>query len=156
MTPHHVNSKEHMLSEADIMLVTAHDLKHLAKTLWSKASAEIKKAMSPERVLYNYALAQWNSPHAIRLREGNTLALVIPKTKDSATVLLHNADKMRNLPDNLAKMYEAAHKMGYRSVRGPLSRKEHGSDIFVGIVKKLGTEHDWKVVVGADFIEVDF
>jgi hypothetical protein len=156
MTPHHVDSHEHMLSESDIMLVTAHDLKHTAKELWEKASPEIQEAMTPERVLYNYAMTQWNNPGVIRLREGNTLAVIVPETKSAAIVLLHNADKMRNLSTNFFKMYEAAHKMGYRKVRGPLTRKEHGNDIFVSIVKKLGVEHDWSVTTTKDSIEVAF
>lgn len=155
MTPHHVDSKQHRLSEADIMLVTAHDMKHLAKALWDKANPEIKKAMSPERVLYNYSMIQWNHPGVIRLREGNTLMLLLPKTADSATMLLLNADMLWNLTSNLDKLGEAAKKMGYKTLSSPRSPSEHGHDAFIDTIKQLEKTRDIKISVKAGSIEVE-
>jgi len=151
MKLHHVDSKQTMLSVQDILMVTAHDLKYAAQDAYKKAGSP--EGVSPERVLYAVFMSMLQQPSFIRVREGNTIALLVPQTETSAMLLMYNADKLFRLENNLTSILKAAYKMGYRKVWGPLARKEHGNDqirkMYKEGAKKLGvkvTMDDRKVV----------
>ena len=154
MNLHHVDSKQTMLSVEDILMVTAHDLKKAAQDMYKKAGSP--EGVSPERVLYTVFVKLNQQPNFIRLREGNTLALLVPETKTSAMLFLYNADKLSRLQDNFTKLAQAAAKMGYRKVWGPLARDEHGNDKMRDIYKSLESNPNFKTTMTKDRVELEF
>lgn len=151
---HHVDSKEHMLSESDILLVTAHDLKITARKAYKEAGSP--PSMSPERVLYTVMGATLLEPGVLKIREGNTLFGVVPMTENSAVCLMYNADTLERTKDNLTEICRALNKMGYDRLMGPLAVGEIGHGKVVDIYKQVAKENGWKLRLTPDQVEVEF
>lgn len=134
-------------------MVTAHDLKKSAEKAYKQAGSPA--GVSPERVLYTVFVNLNKQPNFIRVREGNTLALLVPETETSAIFLMYNADKLSNLKDNLIKLLYAASKMGYKKVWGPLAPEEYGNDMVQKIYKQLEQDTRIKVNLFADKVEAE-
>lgn len=112
MNLHHVNSKETMLSAEDILLVSVHDHKEIAKKYYEQAGSP--QDISPERVFYTVLIKIMSFPFVIRVREGNTLFCFIPMSNDGvATALMFDADVPKNTIRNCVESFNAARKMGF-------------------------------------------
>ena len=129
MKPHHVNSKQHMLSNNDILLVAAHDHPEAAKQAYEKANRPAQA--TPELLLYTIFDQLFVQPNVIRLREGNTLFVLLPTGKDSAFLLFFDADTPNNTVNNICQFGGAAQKMGYRKVFGKAD-----NPIIIKLIKK--------------------
>lgn len=138
MTPHHVDSREHKLSEADILIVTAHDLKHAAATFYKKYGSP--KGITPERV-YAHMLAQlWSNPRCIRVREGNTLFRLTPVRQATGVVYMYNADVLSQMQQNMVKCLSAARAMGYKNLIIPTDPKTPGNARVLLAARRAATE----------------
>jgi len=114
MKPHHVNSKQHMLSNNDILLVAAHDHPEVAEQAYKKAGSPPQA--TPELLLYTIFNQLFVQPNVIRLREGNTLATLTPAENEEALFLMFDADSPNNTVNNIAQCIEAARKMGFKKL----------------------------------------
>jgi hypothetical protein len=142
MTPHHVDSKQHKLSESDILMVTAHDMKHSALAFYKKHGSP--KGISPERV-YTHFLAQlWASPKCLRVREGNTLFRLTPSSKTAGVVYMYNADTLSQTGHNMALCIQAARKMGYKTLSIPTDHKAPGNARVLLAARRAATEAEAK------------
>ena len=132
MTIRHVDSKEHMLSENDIILVAVHDHPAGAKQIWEKMKKP--KGVSPERALYSVWCRAAASPAVLRLREGNTmLAVMGSKDADPSTVevVMFDADVPARSIGNMATVMNALRKQGIKRV------KAHGLNDYAKTAAKL-------------------
>jgi hypothetical protein len=120
MTVHHVNSKHHMLSNKDIILVSAHDHLHSAKNLYKKAGSPSQ--VTPE--LFQTALFQkiFDAPNVIRLREGNTL-FGIMQDHGKMVCMMFDADTVNNSVKNISTAIKAAKKMGFKTLEVPVENE---------------------------------
>lgn len=151
---HHVDSKEHMLSETDILLVTAHDLRRLARKFYEKYNRP--KDMTPERVLYNVLVALMQQQGIIRLREGNTMFGLLPVTEEDTYVVMANADTLDNLLDNLDTLGTAVREMGFKRMFATLEAGEVGHGKAVEVFKAAARRRKSKLQVTKDYIVVEF
>jgi len=118
MKLHHVDSKQTMLSVQDILMVTAHESKDEAIGVYKHAGSP--KDVTPERVLYTTFIKLQQRPDFVRIREGNTIALIVPASKIMCIMIIFNADKHNRFKNNLVQILKAAHKMGWKRMSGPL------------------------------------
>jgi hypothetical protein len=115
MTPHHVNSKQHMLSNNDILLVSAHDHPESAEKAYKKAGSPAQA--TPELLMYTIFNQLFVQPNVIRLREGNTLFTLTPGEKETV-MLMFDADTPGNTVNNIAEFFKASQKMGFKKLIG--------------------------------------
>lgn len=116
MAVHHVNSKLHMLSNNDILIVAAHDHLDQAKQHYKDAGSPAQ--ITPELLMYGIFEKLFAAPHSLRLREGNTLFALQPGTK-GAMMFMFDADTPNNTVRNMATACEAARKMGFKKLVFP-------------------------------------
>jgi hypothetical protein len=151
MTPHHVNSKQHMLSNNDILLVAAHDHPKSAKENYKQAGSP--EQATPELLLFTIFNALFTQPSAIRLREGNTL-FIISAGEKGALFLMMDADTPNNTINNIATTFKAAQKMGFKKLVAPAENdlsKKMGRRAFEKI-KKAGDRY----IVNGELVTVEF
>jgi hypothetical protein len=152
MKIHHVDSKEHTLSAEDVLTVVAHDLKNMAADMYKKAGSP--EGVTPERVLYTVFVDINKKPNFIRMREGNTLCVLIPQTETSAISFVFNADTPNNFSKNLVNLGKAASKMGYQKLTGLIPTDESITDSFVKTVKNLNSVKGFDAIVHKDHYEL--
>jgi hypothetical protein len=151
MKPHHVNSKQYMLSNNDILLVAAHDHPESAKENYKKAGSP--EQATPELLLFTIFSTLFTQPNVIRLREGNTLFTITAGEK-GALFLMFDADTSNNTINNIATTFKAAQKMGFKKLLAPAENdlvKKMGSRAFEKI-KKAGDRYS----VNGDLVTVEF
>jgi hypothetical protein len=119
-TVHHVNSKQHMLSNHDILLVAAHDHPEDAKMHYKDAGSP--KQATPEMLLMGIYNQIFTAPHVIRLREGNTLFVLQPG-QSGAMFMMFDADTPNNTINNITQACEAARKMGFKKLVAPVANE---------------------------------
>jgi len=141
MKPHHVNSKQHMLSNNDILLVAAHDHPEAAEKAYKKAGSPAQA--TPELLMYTIFNQLFVQPNVIRLREGNTLATLTPG-KEEAIFMMFDADTPNNTVNNIAQCFEAARKMGFKKLIGQ-SDKPIINKMVQRAVEKLKGKHSLKI-----------
>lgn len=132
MTPHHVDSKEHMLSENDIILVAVHDHPEAAKQIWEQMKKP--KGVSPERALYGVWCRAAASPSVLRLREGNTMFAVMGSKDEDANmveIVMFDADVPARSINNMASVMKGLRKQGIKQV------KAHGLNAYAKTAAKL-------------------
>jgi len=115
MKPHHVNSKQHMLSNNDILLVSAYDHPESAEEAYKKAGSPSQT--TPELLMYTIFNQLFVQPNVIRLREGNTLFTLTPGEKETV-MLMFDADTPGNTVNNIAEYFKASKKMGFKKLIG--------------------------------------
>ena len=120
MTPHHVNSKQHLLSNKDILLVAAHDHPDSAKENYKNAGSP--KQITPQMLMYTIFDKLFTQPNVIRLREGNTLFTITAGEK-GALFLMFDADTPNNTINNITVTCEAARKMGFKKLVAPVENE---------------------------------
>ena len=113
----HVDSKEHKLSESDILLVAAHEHPESAKAQYK--AAKRPKGVSPERLLYSIFVKLISVPNVVRIREGNTLFAIHSGKDGTALVYVFDADTTSRTIKNIASGIEATRKMGYKKLLAP-------------------------------------
>jgi hypothetical protein len=128
MKPHHVNSKQHMLSNNDILLVSAWDHSDAAEMAYKKAGSP--EQITPQMLMYTIFHQLFTQPNVVRLREGNTLFTLFPE-KDSALLMLFDADTPSNTVNNIVQFGKAAQKLGFRKIFG-----QADSPIVITLVKR--------------------
>jgi hypothetical protein len=117
MKPHHVNSKQYMLSNNDILLVAAHDHPESAKKHYKSAGSP--KQITPELLIYAIFDRLFTQPNVVRLREGNTLFTITAGEKASL-FMMFDADTPNNTINNITVTCEAARKMGFKKLIAPV------------------------------------
>ena len=151
MKPHHVNSKQHMLSNTDIMLVAAHDHPETAKKNYKQAGSP--KQITPELLMYTIFDKLFTQPNIIRLREGNTLFTITAGEK-GALFMMFDADTPNNTINNITVTCEAARKMGFKKLVAPVENdmvKKMSKRAFEKN-KKAGDKYN----VDGDFVILEF
>jgi hypothetical protein len=117
MKPHHVNSKQHMLSNNDILLVAAWDHPDSAKEHYKQAGSP--EQITPQMLLFTIFSKLFAQPNVIRLREGNTLFTITAGEK-GAMFMMFDADTPNNTINNMTVACEAARKMGFKKLIAPV------------------------------------
>ena len=150
MKPHHINSKQHMLSNHDILLVAAHDHPDIAEEYYKKANSP--KQVTPVMFLCAVFNEVFKAQHVIRLREGNTL-FAIEAHKDGAMFLMFDADTPNNTINNIVTATEAARNMGFKKLISNTNK-----DIIKKMSKRAFDKHHKKgdsITVKGDTITVE-
>jgi len=128
MKPHHVNSKQHMLSNNDILLVAAWDHSDAAEAAYKKAGSP--EQITPQMLMYTIFHQLFTQPNVVRLREGNTLFTLFPE-KDSALLMLFDADTPSNSVNNIVQFGKASQKLGFKKIFG-----QADSPIVIALIKR--------------------
>jgi hypothetical protein len=152
MKPHHVNSKQHMLSNNDILLVAAYDHPEAAKQAYKKAKSPAQT--TPELLMYTIFNQLFVQPNVIRLREGNTLATLTPDKNQEALFLMFDADTPNNTVNNIAQCFEAARKMGFKKLIGQ-SDKPIINKMVQRAAEKLKGKHSLKIKDNSILLEFE-
>jgi hypothetical protein len=149
-TVHHVNSKHHMLSNHDIMLVAAHDHPDVAEEYYKKAGSP--KQATPIMLLCAIFTEVFGAKHVVRMREGNTL-FAIEAHEEGAMFLMFDADTPNNTIKNIVTATEAARKMGFTKLISHTNK-----DIIKKMSKRAFDKHHKKgdsITVKGDTITVE-
>jgi S-adenosylmethionine synthetase len=151
MKPHHVNSKQHLLSNNDILLVAAHDHPESAKEHYKNAGSP--KQINAQMLLFTIFSKLFTQQNVIRLREGNTLFTITAGEK-GALFMMFDADTPNNTINNITVTCEAARKMGFKKLVAPVENemvKKMSKRAFEKN-KKAGDKYN----VDGDFVILEF
>jgi len=109
MNIHQVNSKETMLNENDIVIVSA----YMTDTPPKIKNAAKKNGLSTERLVYTIYLQQMQNPSLIRIREGNTLFTIAALPERYGYVSIYNGDTNNSISTNISNFTQSAYKIGF-------------------------------------------
>ena len=109
MNIHQVNSKETMLNENDIVIVST----YMTDTPPKIKNAAKKNGLSTERLVYTIYLQQMQNPSLIRIREGNTLFTIAALPERYGYVSIYNGDTNNSISTNISNFTQSAYKIGF-------------------------------------------